>query len=702
MRKSLLVVCLLAACTVDPPPPDVATDPPDFGALESGAFDGRTRVALCDALDEEDRFPLFGSTGFGARRDQVVAAREAGDGSALTALRSTLLDIPEALTLWCFDAEPDGQAVAPEERDHFAIRAMGIPNAKTEAVLKLDAASLLAAVGRFRFTSAPAGGGPRARLSIIDSSPTDGTSMTGRSPVSNFGPLDRDAISGHGSTLANIAAVVACGNGEVPPSAGLTNCAVDIHTRLALGERVGAPMSGGGYALTWSDQGGLIGTVADLANAVTAEVVEYREAGSRDDVRGLVLNLSLGFDKRWVDSGPTNAVRALEDALLTARCNGAVIFAAEGGAITPGAPQDMLAPARWYTTTGVGGTPYSCAGRVFDDGQALWDATTPLVYPVGALDAANTGFPATIVRTGPWARARSFQGPASALLPSWVVPPPVNLGPEEADEYALSVTGTSVSTLLVSTMAGVRWGMGRGGCAEGWPLLSDSPLTSPPSTDPAVLYSADELFHDVVLGCGGTAPSVDPVTTTAPAMLTMGTALRSCAAGVSDACAEPGVAISGAAMPDAGAGPACAVFSGGTGRPGCTMVLARDCGTTSTTSCPATDMYATSAQPWVVSQPPPPFCPACFFDIGSGTFYAEYPPQFSGVSTSSVPGTLVLGTASAGVFTPSAQYLDLDVNRTSTTFIKLPTVGTTTPTAGYLTIFRGTEAQSCPVRVVSQ
>lgn len=701
MRKSLLVVCLLAACTVDPPPPDVATDPPDFGALESGAFDGRTRVVLCDALPEDARFPLFGSTGFGARRDQVVAAREASDASALIALRSTTLDLPPALAAWCFDADPTTPAIAPAERDHFAIRAMGVPNSKTEAVLKLDAASLLAAVGRFRFTGPPAGGGPRARLSIIDSSPTDGTLMSGRATPSSFGPLDRDALSGHGATLANIAAVVACGTEEVPPSTGLTNCAVDIQTRLALGEVVGAPLGGGGYALTWSDQGGLIGSVADLANAVTAEVVEYRDAGPRDDVRGLVLNLSLGFDKRWVNSGPTNAVRALEDALVTARCNGAVIFAAEGGALTPGAPEEMLAPARWYTTTGVGGTPYTCENRLFGNGPALWDASTPLVYPVGALDPSSAGFPATALRTGPWARARSFQGPASALLPSWVVPPPVTSGPDGKDEYALSVAGTSVSTLLVSTMAGVRWGMGHGGCVDGWPAATASPLTSPPPTDPSVLYSADELFHDVALGCAGTAPSAEPVTTTAPSMLTMGTALRGCAAGVSDACVAAVAAVATVPMPDAGVGPTCSVFSGGSGRPGCTMVLARDCGATFTTSCPATDMYATAAQPWVVSQPPPPFCPACFFDVGSGTFYAEYPPQFSGVSTSTVPGTLVLGTASGGVLSPTAEYLDLEVNRTSTTFIKLPGVGSTAPTAGYLTIFKGSEAQSCPVRVVS-
>lgn len=686
-------------------PPDITAEKErptnDVAVALDTAWVAGFHIVRCRPNDPTSR-PLFGRAPLALRRQRAVEP-----GSPEYAAEIEYANgLSPSLREWCFvqddirKVSPPAR-VPPNERDHIAVRMLAAPSPETEAYFGFDAMRVSALFGVFLPpTTAPAAN-TRARVTLVDTSLTASpTGTTGRTP------FDRGAFSAHGSTLANAIGSAACStDGVRGPNSAQSNCALEVATQLALPHRAVKPTGGGaGYVLgPVQATGGHVGTIAELATAISSAVVTYRTERGRPDAIGLVVNLSVGFGSAW-DNAASSDVQTLHDALMDARCSGALILAAEGNGFTPGSPGNMLTPARWYTKAnelgGTGGTgAHDCTGHLPPGlSVARWNLTSPLVYPVGGLSAAAPGStslvePTDALPTGPWSTARAFVGPASARLPTFIDVPPTT----GSDEFGLSVAGTSVSTALVSAAAAVRWGMGPGACSAGWPTTSPlAPVGG--GVGNGSLYLAEEVMADVMRGCSGAGPTtpVRPSHADAFAAVQATSVIRTCEEGMTAECAKL-EALTAAPTLTPATGGTCTSTSGVTG---CTTTNQMDCGSTPRlTFCATTDVYATGSKPWVLPMPPPPHCPACVYD--NGTLFTEFPPLI-GATGGVASASLVLGSRTGSVTTRSAEYLDIALSTTGPTTVPLPAAPTGVNVA-WLSVFDATgDAESCPVRVVGK
>jgi hypothetical protein len=180
-------------------------------------------------------------------------------------------------------------------------------------------------------------------------------------------------------------------------------------------------------------------TQSDLVNAIGLSLAQSNQSK-------LVINLSLGWEALADDT-------LVHLALTYARCKGALVFAAVGNK-APGTCESqqstMLWPAAWYTQT-TNCSLLNTHGRTLPvalhtilgrgAGQSMTDSscTGPLVRAVSAVDEFDQPLLTNRSNVGLTALGRL----AVAKSSEWVGP----------------ITGTSVSTAVVSAIAAVRWSM---------------------------------------------------------------------------------------------------------------------------------------------------------------------------------------------------------------------------------------------------
>jgi hypothetical protein len=270
------------------------------------------------------------------------------------------------------------------------------------------------------------------RLAIVDTNPTnaiDPARDRGRSP--------------HGNALVTIAETLACSAGK--------SCTVSVTSQLGLRFLEADPRR---RDATHQDavRGGLLGSIADLAVAIDAELADWR---SRTPDHRLVLNLSLGWSMGF--GGAENRVadmpvpvQAIYAVLQDASCQGVLVFAAAGnreagvdeeiGALYPAAWESRPAPdsATCAQLMGVGGTA---------DPNLFAAPYRPLVHAVGGIEADG----------GVLDNARPHSAPRLAAYADHAVVESLALGPPPSGRPTATLTGSSVATLLASINAAVAW-----------------------------------------------------------------------------------------------------------------------------------------------------------------------------------------------------------------------------------------------------
>ncbi|MFO7568093.1 MAG: S8/S53 family peptidase [Enhygromyxa sp.] len=244
-----------------------------------------------------------------------------------------------------------------------------------------------------------------------------------------------DPVNEHGLFMGDIVRDIACGDS---PAAGCED-AIRYHIAMPREEH---------EAADW-EQGGQFGTMGDLAMSVVAAVGQWRQnrlADSKAPQR-LILSASLG----WVPEAPVTSdpdrgpVRALEEALVFAACNGAIVVSAAGNITDPACTeqeQGPLAPATYELVEAP--SEAECAARGYtpiDPGNfPVFGNPRPLVYAVGGLDG----------RDRPIINARRGGMPGLAAYAA-------NASVETSEGFTLPLTGTSVSTAVVAATAGLVW-----------------------------------------------------------------------------------------------------------------------------------------------------------------------------------------------------------------------------------------------------
>ena len=197
------------------------------------------------------------------------------------------------------------------------------------------------------------------------------------------------------------------------------------------------------------DRGGNFGTMGDFAMSVVAAVGHWREArlNDPDAPQRLIISASLG----WVPEAPVTSdpnrgpVRALEEALYFAACNGAIVLAAAGNTSDAACGEDEvdpLAPATYELVQAPSETWCLQQGYWAIDtfNYPVFGYERPLVYAIGGLDGQDR----------PIANARPKGMPALAAYAA-------NATVETANGFTTPLTGTSVSTAVVAGIASLVW-----------------------------------------------------------------------------------------------------------------------------------------------------------------------------------------------------------------------------------------------------
>jgi Subtilase family len=438
----------------------------------------------------------------------------------------------------------------------------------------------------------PAAAPARVQLAVLDTAPDSGT-----------GPLI-SGRNGHGYALARLMENVMCP--REPDGSSTGACLSQPEAVLAM-PRVGPDEVD-------QKEGGHSGTPWELAAAITRTVDDFIERASQDaksPPQRLVINLSLGWEPRWggaFTSSPDELegpVRAVYDALVHARCHGALAIAAAGNA--PGGPETVdgaMFPARWETKLapsatqcvafeGGLGTMWSLPVRPFPD-----VGYRPLVHAVGGVDGADN----VLRNARPKAMPRLA---APAALAAGVVPKGTVVGHPgggsrvtNTAESTRVLTGTSVGAALASSAAATIWAYR--------PELTTSQVMQILADSGAELHQPPKHGLQTATCLGG------GVCATAPRRLSICKAFEKACAGGSTRC--PSVL------------PACSTtspYAGEVSMPGpdalssleaaCMPVLKVDGSSCDeVTESPDTQWFGTQVGPRLAPQPGDHHCPACF------------------------------------------------------------------------------------------
>ncbi|MCG8462131.1 MAG: S8/S53 family peptidase [Holophagales bacterium] len=261
------------------------------------------------------------------------------------------------------------------------------------------------------------------RLAILDTAPT--------------GSLDRatPAFSPHGDTLMRMAQRLLC-RGRA--AAGETDCAARITSRLTLPWQTFVPTSKSS-SVRDEARGGSVGLISDLATAIIDEVDAWKRESEPSGRRPpLVINLSVGWDGElfggYGGHQPSPAVDAVRQALRHASREGALVIGAAGNRRWgPESETRAVLPAGWEADR----EPISAGAR------RPGETGGPAIHAVGGLRPGH--HPLVNSRPGAtWARLMAFGDHAA-----------VTQGRSPLRTEVL--TGTSVSTLVVSATAALVW-----------------------------------------------------------------------------------------------------------------------------------------------------------------------------------------------------------------------------------------------------
>jgi subtilisin family serine protease len=226
----------------------------------------------------------------------------------------------------------------------------------------------------------------------------------------------------HGVAMAAIIADITCPDER-------QGCAARIRHALAL------PRSDPAHAPDWV-RGGRRGTSADVALAIYEAVERWRRRG---DAPHLVINASIGWQRVEPGRGPD---RALQASLEYAACRGALVFAAAGNGGDPRCEtsRGALTPASFEEVPAPDAAKCRAYGVVPEDAAGL-DHAQPLVHAVGAVDRHDR----------PLATAR-VEGQARLVAAA-----SQGLARTHEGEYTTALSGSSVSTAVVSGAAALVW-----------------------------------------------------------------------------------------------------------------------------------------------------------------------------------------------------------------------------------------------------
>ena len=271
-------------------------------------------------------------------------------------------------------------------------------------------------------------GTPRVRLVFLDTQPT-GEGLPGGTPKSR-----------HGYTLGHIAGHLAgyetCGS----------NCTVEVASRLALPVVRFDPEKGTELERN-EDTGGFRGSFVDLAQAIVEEIIQWQQDLRDPKPSRLVLNLSVGWDGEkfggWnkeqlelylenedededEDEGKKTlaGLAAVYGALKVAAEQGVLVIAAAGN--DRGGPEPTgqpLLPGGWEKWN--------------------WEGGNPLIYAASGVD----GFGRQLVNTRRQGEARRVAYADHVTVPDLHNP----------TVYTATLTGTSVATAVISTIAAIVW-----------------------------------------------------------------------------------------------------------------------------------------------------------------------------------------------------------------------------------------------------
>ncbi len=304
----------------------------------------------------------------------------------------------------------DCPVVGPAAETLFPAQALGGPT-KTRFLQETGSVTL------------PAG---NVRLEIVDSvQDSDAPEEERCKSQTETGDLE---CSPHGFVLANLAR-------------DLLGDAVDIRSKRALRRtyRVQAEGSTPDEETlpldTAPETGGLFGYWTELGAAIWRAVDAWNGNGR------LVLNLSVGWESIYGAD-----VAAVRTPIEVAVCRGALVVAAAGNRRAgPPSLEVPILPAGWETLSAP--TPGRCAALLTN--PPPYDTSTPyrpLVYAVSGVQGDSQLLSTAKPRATPLRVA--FGDHASAVLPA---------DPPSAPDRLLTLTGTSVSALVVSAAAVVRW-----------------------------------------------------------------------------------------------------------------------------------------------------------------------------------------------------------------------------------------------------
>lgn len=299
----------------------------------------------------------------------------------------------------------------------------------------------------------PDGQSPRltsviTRLTVLDTAATSTTGYPDSAEVFQGAPS-------HGLAIATLAQLMTC--------VDRVECPVEIQSRQVMGLT----------STSYSPQGEVVqrsyGTIAELARGIRLAVADWKRAGG-PRTGHLVLNMSLAWhpffgggmpggygvnaDGRAIDLRDGSQakfswdavdpklfapdVRAVFDALAFARCQGALAFSAAGNTTAgPKGGSGPLMPAAWeaFPTSRLAVCPGAAAAV---------DARQPLVVAVGGVEPGGNAL----------ATSRPDSQPLFVAVGdhAWYAPQfsnePTTMEP---------MTGTSVSTVVVSSTAAAMW-----------------------------------------------------------------------------------------------------------------------------------------------------------------------------------------------------------------------------------------------------
>lgn len=409
-----------------------------------------------------------------------------------------------------------------------------------------------------------AGNGATAQVWIVDSAVDTG-----------FGSVGSGRLE-HGRALELAVSQMTCGGG---------GCDVAVASSLAL--KLG--WNAVGELARDDTNGGYFGSLGDLAEAIYEAVYRAGQVGPR-----LVINLSVGWDPEhggdfagtaWSTLPPPH--RAVYQALMLARCRGAVIIAAAGNA-SGGSPAGTgpIFPARWEEK-GIP-TPAECFNLGVTNLPGATSTYRPLLYAASGVDGAD----ATLGNARPQSQARLVAPGAFAVFAN----------PSSPDGYTSAYTGSSVAAAVTSAAVALAW-------AQLPPTYSGTDVVelvrsaAPPLGRPADFCSG--------LPCG-------------PQRRVSLCAAYAAACGAAGGCPgnlgcniRPAFSDERPVVLAPDQGEVDKVFSAGNltrvravGFP-CNADLVTSLKRQQVQPCPARQLYGHEAEPWVDPQPEKPICPSC-------------------------------------------------------------------------------------------